>query len=152
MKKVLTSILVFGAATLGMGQSCNIRAMGDSCKKEMKPFLYSAQSALHVALKSESQVKDVDVPAFGGEKYRVVINTSSMPEGTEVGVYDADATHKKRKQYFTTQDIGISNFDTDAKSGKLVIEYTIPAASKSVFNGCAVVVIGYENKFADNGK
>jgi|SRR6185437_963545 len=153
MKQALTYILLLGAVSVGMAQtSCDIRKMSDSCKRQMKPFLYSTQSAMHVALKSEPQVKDIDVPAFGGEKYRVVINTSGMPQGTEVGVYDADQTHKKRKQFFTTADLGISDFETEVKSGKLVIEYTLPAATSNVFNGCAVVVIGYENKFAEKGK
>lgn len=152
MKQVLIYIFLFGAVSLGMAQSCDLKAMSDSCRREMKPFIYSTQSALRVALKSEPQVKDINVPAFGGQKYRIVINTSAMPQGTEVGIYDEDATHKKRKQYYTTQDIGVSNFETDGKVSKIVIEYNVPAATASIFTGCAVVVIGYENKFSEKDK
>lgn len=124
---------------------CNIRALADSCKNLLKPFHYSGQNAIHVALKSEPQTKEIIFPAFSGEKYRIIINTIDMPKGTEVDVYDQDAHHRKRQSLYSTKSGGISNFDTDSKSGKLFITYTIPAATATVFSGCSAIVIGFEN-------
>jgi hypothetical protein len=154
MKKVFIYILLLGLVTTGLaqGSSCDIHALADQCKKELKPFLYSNQNALHIALKSESQSKDVALNTMGGEKYRIVINTTSMPKGTHVDIYDADNTHKKRKQFFSTEELGVSSFDTDSKAGKLFIEYSIPAASTDASAGCAVIMIGYENKFTTGDK
>lgn len=135
------------ATTATNSNFCNIRALADSCKSLLKPFRYSGQNAIHVALKSEPQVKEIVLPAFSGEKYRIIINTTDMPKGTEVDIYDVDVRHKKRQSLYTTKSNGISNFDTDSKSGKIYIEYTIPAASSTVYSGCAAIVIGYENNF-----
>lgn len=126
---------------------CNIRALADSCKGLLKPFRYSGQNAIHVALKSEPQVKEVVFPAFSGEKYRIIINTTDMPKGTEVDIYDQDARHRKRQVLYSTKTNGLSNFDTDSKSGKLYITYTIPAATATDYSGCAAIVIGFENNF-----
>ena len=148
MRKVFfTTILLITGFYAGVAQNnaeCDIHSLSDSCKRTIKPFIYSSQSALHVALKSEPQVKAVNFPTFEGEKYRIIINTLSMPKGTEVDIYDQDATHKKRKQLFSTKTNGVSNFDTECKSNRIFVEYNIPAASATCFSGCAVIVVGYE--------
>jgi hypothetical protein len=161
MKHFILTTLFLGAIPIGFSQTnaptaptqttvtsgfCNIHDMSDSCKKMMKPFMYSAQNALHVDLKSEPQVRDVTFPTFFGAKYRVIINTLSMPKGTEVDVYDEDpARNKKSKQLYSTKSLGVSNFDLQSKSGRIFIEYTIPAATATSYTGCSVVVFGFEN-------
>ena len=153
IKKITTYLLLLVPVTVGVAQSsCDMHTLGDACKKELKPFLYSTQNAMHVQLKSEAQQKDIVVNTFGGEKYRIIINTASMPKGTHVDIYDQDASHKKRKQFFSTEDLGVSSFDTENKSGKLFVEYSIPAASADVSAGCAVIMIGYENKYTMGDK
>jgi len=146
--------MFLGLALNAAGQAppagfCNIRALSDSCTGFLKPFHYSGQNALHVALKSEPQEKEVIFPAFKGETYRIIINTRDMPKGTEVAIYDQDKRHKKRQPLFTNNNNGVCNFDTGSKSGRLYIDYTIPAATSVNYSGCAAILIGFEN---DSGK
>jgi hypothetical protein len=136
-------------ASANNGGFCNIHDLSDSCKKVIRPFVYSSQSAVRVALKSEPQIKDIVFPAFQGAKYRVIINTLSMPSGTEVDVYDRDPSHSRSQQLFSTKTQGISNFDVESRSGRIFVEYTIPPATATNFTGCSVVVFGFENS---NGK
>lgn len=163
MKNIITAMLLLGIASVAITQTttptttttastgfCNIHDMADSCKKMMKPFTYSAQNALHVDLKSEPQVRDIAFPTFQGAKYRVIINTQSMPKGTEVDVYDQDPSHRRSQQLYSTKSPGVSNFDLQSRSGRIFVEYTIPAATANNFSGCSVVVFGFENDRGGN--
>lgn len=126
---------------------CNIRAMGDSCRPYLRPFLYESVNALHLPIKKEAQEKEVNFPTFSGQRYRLIINISAMPQGTTVIVYDKDNRHKNRKVLYSAGDAAhrISTFDTDPKGDRLYIDYEIPPNSGPPTSGCAVIMFGYEN-------
>lgn len=125
---------------------CNIRAMGDSCRPYLRPFLYESVNALHLPIKKDAQEKEINFPTFSGQRYRLIINISAMPQGTTVIVYDRDNRHKNRKPLYSAGDAAhrISTFDTDPKGNRLYIDYEIPPSGQPT-SGCAVIMFGYEN-------
>lgn len=147
MKRIITT-LCFLSIVFMLRAQCDINSLSDSCKHHMKPFLYGGVNAQHITLKSVPQEKEVNFPAFAGQHYRIMININSMPKGTEADIYDQDASHKKRKMLYSIKDpngqLGIC--DLESKSGRLFIDFSIPAASPTLPpTGCSVVMFGYEN-------
>jgi hypothetical protein len=125
---------------------CNIKVESDSCKRYMKPFQYDGVNALHLPIKPEPQEKEINFPAFSGQRYRFIINLTAMPLGTTVTIYDQDNTHKKRKVLYAVGDSPhrINYFDVDCKGGKYFIDYEIPSGPPT--ECCAVLMYGYETK------
>jgi len=148
MKHIITVFLItIGLFAKGQG-GCDVNALADTCKHHLKPFVYDASNAQHISLKSVPQEKEINFPAFSGQHYRIIINLTSMPKGTQVAVYDQDETRKKRKMLYTFSDPGgqLGTCDLESRTGRLFIDYSIPAASpKLPPSGCAVVLFGYEN-------
>jgi hypothetical protein len=146
MKYLITALCFLGITAFANAQ-CDINSMTDSCKHHLKPFLYDAINAQHVTLKSVPQEKEVNIPAFSGQHYRIIINISAMPKGTQVGVYDQDGTKKKRKELYTYTDNGqLGVCDLQSHTGRLFIDFTIPAAAPTLPpSGCSVITVGYEN-------
>lgn len=128
--------------------ACNIKGMSDSCKKYIRPFLYGGVNALHIPLRTSAQEKEINIPAFTGERYRIIIDISAMPQGTTVVVSDQDNTHKKRKEFYTLGDAArrIGFIDAVSKSGRFFVDYEIPPNTGNAgASGCAVIMFGYEN-------
>lgn len=127
---------------------CNIKGMGDSCRPYLRPFLYSGVNALHLPLKKEAQEKEINFPAFSGQRYRIIINISAMPQGTTVIVYDEDNRHKHRKPLYTAGDAAhrISVYDGASKTGRFYIDYEIPPGNGALGSCCGVIMLGYETK------
>ncbi|HXB10351.1 MAG TPA: hypothetical protein VNZ45_00075, partial [Bacteroidia bacterium] len=128
---------------------CEIKKLTDSCRVRLKPFQYDGTNALHLPLLPVSQEKEISLPGFSGQRYRIIINISAMPPGTIVAIYDQDKTHKKRKLLYTLTDQGsrIGFLDSECKSGKFFIDYEIPAKDKKYPpQGCAVILFGFETR------
>jgi hypothetical protein len=128
---------------------CEIKKLTDSCKSKLKPFIYNGINALHIPLTLTGQEKEISLPGFSGQRYRVIINITSMPPGTVAAVYDQDNTHKKRKVLYTLSDAGtrIGFVDVDCKGGKFYVDYIIPPKDKKFPpQGCAIILFGYESR------
>jgi alkylhydroperoxidase/carboxymuconolactone decarboxylase family protein YurZ len=125
---------------------CDIKGMTDSCRKSLKPFLYDGVNALHIPLRVNAQEKEIAIPSFAGQRYRMIINISAMPQGTTAIIYDQDNQHKKRKALYTLGDAvrRIGYFDAVGKSAHFYVDYEIPANNGPTASGCAVILFGYE--------
>jgi len=126
---------------------CFTKALEDSCRPFMKPFTYGGVNSLHIPLKADAQEKEINLPAFSGQRYRMIFNMSSMPPGATVIIYTEDDTHKKRTALYTfgggAEKIG--KFDATTKTGKFCIDYEIPASNGTPGSGCSALMFGYEN-------
>jgi hypothetical protein len=99
-------------------------------------------------------MKEVEIPMFLGESYKLIFNTYALPAGVEIHVYNKDADHDKRKELFTCSSSDpvrkIYVFDTEHFSSKLYIDYVIPANhsgggdSAPLIQGCGVLVVAYK--------
>jgi hypothetical protein len=133
--------------------ACDIQVLTDSCKARLKPFHYNAINTLHVNLKSIQQTPEINLPAMPGMIYRVIVNISAMPQGTEVSIYNIPKGAKKRSALYTyntdslkNSHVGFFDFTEDAnRYGRIFIDYTIPEANPKICaTGCAVILSGWE--------
>ena len=100
----------------------------------------------HIAYRSKPWTKEIEVPLFIGEKYRMVFNTEALPKQVIINVYNRDKESKKRKLLFSSKD------QTDKKSfffdialaRKAFIDYEIPAGDSTSTGGCLVFMVGYK--------
>ncbi len=157
MKHLSTLLISLAFAASAASQApgaCDIQVLTDTCRGRLKPFHYNAINTLHINLKSIKQTPEVNLIAMPGMIYRIIVNISSMPEGTEVSVYNMPKGSKKRSALYTyntdslkKSHAGSFDFTEDAnRCGRIFVDYTIPEASpKLCATGCAVILSGWES-------
>ncbi|HSY77196.1 MAG TPA: hypothetical protein VK890_10090 [Bacteroidia bacterium] len=145
-------------ATSAIGQSydyCDTKTLKDSCKDYLDhPYKYDASNIILVTLQRKPQLKELEIPLFLGESYRLIFNTYALPPGIEIHVYNKDADHDNRKELFSCNSSGAKRmfiYEPEHVHSKLYIDYVIPAAHDNsggtdapVVQGCGVLVIGYK--------
>ncbi|HXP49492.1 MAG TPA: hypothetical protein VN922_06055 [Bacteroidia bacterium] len=145
-------------ASSAIGQSyeyCDTKVLKDSCKDYIDhPYHYDASNIILVTLQKKSQLKEIELPMFMGESYRLVFNTYGLPTGVEIHVYNKDADHDNRKELFSCNSSDATKkifiYDTEHFHSKLYVDYVIPANhngggdSAPLIQGCGVLVIGYK--------
>lgn len=160
MKKHNLFTLLFFAmiATSAIGQTydyCDVKTLKDSCKDYIDhPYKYDASNIILVTLQHKAQLKEVELPMFMGESYKLIFNTYGLPPGVEIHVYNKDADHDNRKELFSCNSSGATKmfiYQTDHFHQKLYVDYVIPANRTStdgkdapVVQGCAVMVVAYK--------
>jgi hypothetical protein len=151
MKKVITILslcIAFGFTTIQTADNCDKKALSENCKKQLGEFQYDSQKFMKINFTEKVQLLEVEVPVFVGEKYRVVFNTSSLPNQVNVSVYTKDKESKKREAIFSSKKdaAGKTEFAFDApRVRKMYVDYEIPMIdSKEKQSGCAVFMVGYK--------
>lgn len=98
-------------------------------------------------------MKEVEIPMFLGESYKIIFNTYGLPGGVEIHIYNKDADHSNRKELFSCNSDDATKklyiYDTEHFHNKLYIDYVIPpnhnaAADAPVVQGCGVMVVAYK--------
>ena len=100
----------------------------------------------HITYKPQPWLKEIEVPLFIGEKYRLVFNTELLPKQIVISIYNRDKDSKKRKLLFTTKDAADKRefaFDL-AMARKAFIDYEMPAGDSTVDGGCLIFMMGYK--------
>lgn len=154
MKKILLACLVF--ATLFTmtsaieGESCDTKALKKEGVAELNPYYYSASKVNVISYDYKASRKEIEVPLFKGEKYKMVFNKKGLPKDVLIEIFDKDKSHTGRKALFTTEG---NNSDivsyTPTKSKKMYINYTIPQAKGEKETGCVVFLLGYQLTFIE---
>jgi hypothetical protein len=145
-------------ASSAIGQSyeyCDTKTLKYSCKNYLEhPYRYDASNIILVTLQKKAQLKEIELPMFMGEEYRLIFNTYALPPGVEIHVYNKDADHDNRKEFFSCNSSDpvkkMFIYDTEHFHSKLYVDYVIPAthdntaADAPLIQGCGVLVIGYK--------
>ena len=156
-RNILALIFLVAMGSLAMGQvyeHCDVKELKDTCKNYLdKPYRYDASNIILIQFKKKAQVKEVELPMFIGETYKLIFNMYALPPGVQIDVYTKSQDHDGRKSIFScnssdTKKIYI--YDTEHWHTKLYIDYTIPAAKNQTTDdspdimGCGVLVVGYK--------
>jgi hypothetical protein len=155
---LIALLFVTMLASSAIGQSyeyCDTKTLKDSCKDYLSlPYRYDASNIILVTLEKKSQMKEIELPMFMGESYRLIFNTYALPTGVEIHIFNKDADHDNRKELFSCNSSDATKkmfiYDTDHFHSKLYVDYLIPAAhqtggdSAPLIQGCGVLVIGYK--------
>ncbi|HTB07165.1 MAG TPA: hypothetical protein VK806_09455 [Bacteroidia bacterium] len=160
--KILVLVFLVALTSFAMGQAyehCDTKALKDTCKAYLdRPYKYDASNVILISFQKKAQLKEIELPMFIGETYKILFNTYALPPGVEINVYNKDADHEGRKMLFSCNSSGAQKvfiYETEHWHSKLYIDYVIPAAhgdngatdntgGSPDIQGCGVLVIGYK--------
>ena len=113
----------------------------------LDPYKYDSSELTKIIYKENQTIKEVEIPLFIGEKYKVVFVTEALPKALEIQIYNKNKDSKNRKLLFSYKLAGQDKKDINfeiSKSRHIYIDYVIPPAEEGSFIGCVVFAVGYK--------
>jgi hypothetical protein len=126
---------------------CNVKELKEKAKDFLEPYKYDSSELTRILYKDKQTLKEVEVPLFIGEKYRIVFELEALPKQVEVQIYNKDKNSKSRKLLFSSKDIGIEKTEFHfeiSKARHVYIDYVVPPTESGSYSGCAVFMVGYQ--------
>ncbi len=128
--------------------TCDTKALKDAAKEALDPFKYDSGKVTRLYYKKKEQLKELEIPIFVGEKYKIVWNTAGITRPVVISVYSKDKESKNRKEMFTTTATPGEKLHTYEPVGakfKLFVDYSLPGVSDSLPpSECMVMMLGYK--------
>ena len=157
MKKIalalfsIVAIITMSSAI--MVTNCESKSLKKEGIAELNPFYYSASKVTEIDFDYKSSRREIEVPLFKGERYKMVFNKKGLPKDVVVEIFDKDKTHTNRKAVFTSEgnSAQILSYSPE-KSKNMYVSYTIPKADGLAQSGCMVFVLGYQLTFLGEEK
>ena len=154
MKQLLYAaiFLTIGFITMATipSEVCDTRALKKEGIADLNPFYYSAAKVNLISYDYKVSRKEIEVPLFKGEKYKMVFNKKGLPKDVVIEIYDKDKSHEGRTPLFTSEGNTnpIVSFQPE-KSKKMYVNYVVPKADGEKTEGCLVFILGYQLTFID---
>ena|ERR1700739_4494121 len=148
IKPIIAVIILCIAFAFQASAPCDGKTLKENAKKQFgEGYTYDMSKLTQIQYKTKPSLKELEVPLFIGEKYKLVFNTEAMPKPIVISVYNRDKESKKRKLLFTTKDAPADKkqfvFDLSV-ARKAFIDYEIPAGDSTASGGCLVFMLGYK--------
>ena len=147
IKPILSIVIVFVLMAFQGGDVlCNSKELKEKAKFVLEPYKYDSSELTRILYKTKESVKEVEVPLFIGEKYRIVFELEALPKQVEVQIYNKDKESKNRKLLFSSKDMGDKKeflFEV-AKARHIYVDYVVPPTEAGSYSGCAVFMVGYK--------
>ena len=147
IKPLLSIVIVFGLMAFQSGDVlCNAKELKEKAKATLEPYKYDSSELTRILYKTKESVKEVEVPLFIGEKYRMVFELEALPKHVEVQIYNKDKDSKNRKLLFSSKDMGDKKeflFEV-SKVRHVYVDYIVPPSEAGSYSGCAVFMVGYK--------
>jgi hypothetical protein len=152
MKKIIKSLFSFiivfvMMAFQGGDVLCNAKELKEKAKNVLEPYKYDSSELTRILYKNKETLKEVEVPLFIGEKYRIVFELEALPKQIEVQIYNKDKDSKSRKLLFSSKELGADKNEFQFEVSKMrhiFIDYVIPPTETGSYSGCAVFMVGYK--------
>lgn len=152
MKKIIKSlfsiVIVFVLMAFQGGDVlCNAKELKEKAKVLLEPYKYDSAELTRILYKNKETIKEVEVPLFIGEKYRMVFELEALPKQVEVQIYNKDKDSKSRKLLFSSKDIGADKKEFQFEVSKVrhvYVDYIVPPTEAGSYSGCAVFMVGYK--------
>jgi len=152
MKKIIiplfSSLLIVTLMAFQGGDIlCNAKELKEKAKNLLDPYKYDSSELTRIMYKKKESTKEVEVPLFIGEKYRIVFELEALPKQVEVRIYNKDKESKNRKLLFSSKDVGADKKEFQFEVSKVrhvYVDYVIPPTEEGSYSGCAVFMVGYK--------
>lgn len=144
---VVLSIVSFSSLIAQETTECDATGL----KAALKPFLmpvykYDSSNITKFTFKAEKQGKEIEVPLFSSEKYRLLFNASTTP-GLEIYIYDKPMGKGNRKLLYASKSKnnkeGLYSYDPEI-SAPVYVTYILPESTTVGASGCVVFLLGYK--------
>ena len=148
IKSITALVLLLIVFAFQASAPCDGKTLKENAKKQVgEGYTYDMSKLTQIQYKAKPWLKELEVPLFIGEKYKLVFNTEAMPKVIVISIYNRDKESKKRKLLFTTKDSPADQkhfvFDL-SMARKAFIDYEIPAGDSTASGGCLVFMMGYK--------
>jgi hypothetical protein len=141
-------VMALTTAAVQQAEICDTKALKEAAKNKLTPYNYDSGKVTKLTYKNKPQLKEIEVPVFIGEKYRMVFNMSGITRGVVVTVFNKDKEAKNRKALWCSKDAkpegGLYAFEPEGGKFKFYVDYEIPAVQDSAKAECAVFMLGYK--------
>ncbi len=152
MKKILIPlfaiVIIFGVMAFQNGDVlCNAKELKEKASNSLDPYKYDSAELTRIIYKNKETVKEIEVPLFIGEKYRIVFELEALPKHVEVQIYNKSKDAKNRKLLFSSKTIGEDKKEFQfeiSKARQIYIDYIVPPTEEGSYSGCAVFMVGYK--------
>ncbi|MCB9173834.1 MAG: hypothetical protein H6589_04430 [Flavobacteriales bacterium] len=148
IKILFVALSIFTYSTsIAQETECDASAL----KADLKPFLmpvykYDSSNITKFTYKAEKQGKEIEVPLFSSEKYRLLFNASTLPD-VEIYIYDKPMGKPNRTLLYASKSKnnkeGLYSYDPE-KSAPVYVTYILPGSENVGANGCVVFLLGYK--------
>jgi hypothetical protein len=127
---------------------CNTKALKKEGISLLNPYYYSSSKVSVINYDDKQTRKEIEVPLFKGEKYRLIFNKTELPKDIEIRIYDKSDENEGRSPIFSSNESeGKMVIFEPKKSKPLYVNYIIPAGEAEQKGGCIVFVLGYQLTF-----
>ena len=148
IKPFLSIVIVFVLMAFQSGDVlCNAKELKEKASALLEPYKYDSSELTRIIYKDKQTIKEVEVPLFIGEKYRIVFELEALPKQVEVQIYNKDKDSKNRKLLFSSKDFLAEKKEFHfeiSKARQVYIDYVIPVVESGSYSGCAVFMVGYK--------
>ncbi len=146
---VMVIVVSLTSAAIQQAVTCDQKALKDAAREKLDPFKYDSGKVTQLRYKNKAQIKEIEVPVFIGEKYRMVFNATAVSKDVIISVYNKDKETKNRKVLWTSKgsDPGTKMhvFEPDNAKFKFYVDYDLPAVADSIVpQECIVFMLGYK--------
>jgi hypothetical protein len=147
IKPLLSIVIVFFLMAFQSGDVlCNAKEIKEKARTVLEPYKYDSSELTRILYKATESVKEIEVPLFIGEKYRMVFELEALPKQIEVQIYNKDKENKSRKLLFSSKSMGDKKeflFEI-SKVRHVYVDYVVPPTEAGSYSGCAVFMVGYK--------
>ncbi len=145
---VSVMIISLTCAFIQTSDTCDTKTLKDNAKAALDPFKYDSGKVTRLYYKKKAQIKEMEVPVFVGEKYRIVFNTEGITRDVSISVYSKDKDSKNRDALYNvkaTPGEKIHIFEPKGAKFKFYVDYDLPAVNDSLPpSECMVMMLGYK--------
>jgi hypothetical protein len=146
---VFVVLVSLTGAAIQEAVTCDQKTLKDAARAKLDPFKYDSGKVTQLRYRSKAQMKEIEVPVFIGEKYRMVFNAEAVTRNVIISVYNKDKETKNRKVLWTSKNsepgTKIHVFEPDNAKFKFYVDYDLPAVTDSMPAAeCVVFMLGYK--------
>lgn len=146
---VMVMLIALMGAAVEQAVTCDQKALKDAAREKLDPFKYDSGKVTQLRYKNKPQMKEIEVPVFIGEKYRMVFNTEAVTRNVVISVYNKDKDTKNRKVLWTSKNSPAGTklhvYEPENAKFKFYVDYDLPAVTDSLPAAeCVVFMLGYK--------
>lgn len=145
----LVILVSLTGAAIQQAVTCDQKALKDAAREKLDPYKYDSGKVTQFHYRNKAQIKEIEVPVFIGEKYRMVFNAEAVTKDVVISVYNKDKDTKNRKVLWSSKSsppgTRIHIYEPDNAKFKFYVDYDLPAVTDSVGGTeCMVFMLGYK--------